>query len=169
MKWWLIQQRDENDFKSLTFPFIHRLFSQLLQGIILPDLSKVLPRQRRVVVAGLSRLLLMSNEMLQQSNLQAVYPSALVALLKMVNDQSLASTLSSRDAAIDADEIFLQDWEDQNVGASSFSVLKSSTTPFTRVDLTAFLAGRDIRQFLGQGLKDLHQRQPQQVCILSSF
>lgn len=104
--------------------------------------------------------------MLHQSNLQAVYPIALVALLKMVNDQSLASTLSSRDAAIDADEIFLQDWEDQSVGASSFSVLKSSTTPFTRVDLTAFLGGKDIRQFLGQGLKDLHQRHPQQVRIL---
>jgi hypothetical protein len=116
-----------------------------------------------VVAAGLSRLLLLSDQMLQQNSLQAVYPAVLTALLKMVNDQSIASSLSSRDAAIDADEIFLQDWEDQSVGASSFSVLKSSTTPFTRVDMTTFLGDRDVRQFLGQGLKDLHQSQGQKV------
>lgn len=145
------------------------LFSQLLQGILLPDLPKVLPRQRRVIAAGLSRLFLVSDQMLQQSSLQAVYPAALTALLKMLNDQSIVSTLSSKDAAIDADEIFLQDWEDQSLGAgSSFSVLKSSTTPLTRVDMTSFLGDRDVRQYLGQGLKDLHQRQGQQVRLYCS-
>jgi exportin-2 (importin alpha re-exporter) len=144
-------------------PFIS-LFSQLLQGVILPDLPKVLPRQKRVVAAGLSRLLLASNEMLQQSNLVSVYPATLTALLAMVNDQSISTSLSSRDAAIDADEIFLQDWEDQSVGASSsYAVLKSSTTPHTRVDMTRFLGGRDVRQYLGQGLKELNARQGQKV------
>lgn len=102
--------------------------------------------------------------MLQSSSLQAVYPATLTALLKMVNDQSVASSLSSRDAAIDADEIFLQDWEDQSLGAgSSFAVLKSSTTPLTRVDMASFLGDRDVRQYLGQGLKSLHQQQGQKV------
>jgi hypothetical protein len=104
--------------------------------------------------------------MLQNNTLQAVYPSALTALLKMVNDQSVASSLSSRDAAIDADEIFLQDWEDQSLGGGgSFAILKSSTTPLTRVDMASFLGDKDVRQYLGQGLKDLHQRQGQKVRL----
>lgn len=102
--------------------------------------------------------------MLQQNSLLAVYPATLTALLKMVNDQSIASSLSSRDAAIDADEIFSQDWEDQSVGASSsFSVLKSSTTAHTKADLTSFLVGKDVRVYLGQGLKELHGRQGAKV------
>ena len=143
------------------------LFAQLLQGVVVPDLGKVLPRQKRTVASGLSRLLLSSSEMLQQPGLIAAYPAALTALLKVVNDQSISSTLSSRDAAIDADEVFLQDWEDQSVGAStSYSVLRSSVTSHTRVDMTAFLGGQDVRQYLGHGLKELSARQGQKVsCV----
>lgn len=146
------------------------LFAQLLAGVILPDVQKVLPRQKRVVAAGLSRLLVESTLMLEQP-LMSTFGAALTAVLQTMSDASLAAALSSRDAQVDADEIFLQDWEEQGGAGgagfqSSFAMLKSSTTAASaqKLDLAAFLQGKDVRQYLGSGLKQLNAQQPQKVC-----
>lgn len=134
----------------------------------MPDFQKVLPRQKRVVVIGFSRLLVASTKMLDQPPLLNTYPGTLSALLQMITDASLANALSSRDAQVDANEIFLQDWEEQaGTGyQSNFALLKSSTTQANAQKSSYdFLQGKDVREYLGGGLKHLNTNQPQKVMF----
>lgn len=149
------------------------LFGQILQGVMLQDLPKTLPRQKRVVVTGFSRLLVSSTRMLEQPGLLSAFPAVLTAVLRMMDDASLATALSARDAQAEADEIFLQDWEEQGAAGAgfqgSFAVLRSSTTTTSaaRNDLTSnVLQGQDVRTYLGNGLRTLNAQQPQKVRSL---
>lgn len=152
------------------------LFGQILQGVMLPDLPKALPRQKRTVVTGFSRLLVEGQRMLEQPGLTTAFPAVLSAILRMTEDASLATALSARDAQAEADEVFLQDWEEQGGAGGagfqgSFAVLRGSITASATAknDLASVvLQGKDIRQYLGNGLKALNAQQSQKISSILS-
>ncbi|KDN43192.1 putative CSE1-nuclear envelope protein that mediates the nuclear export of importin alpha [Tilletiaria anomala UBC 951] len=114
------------------------LFSQLLQGIIAPELAQIPQTQRRVVFAGITRLITEAPAMLQAPNVTSL-PSLLRTLLPGIlrpSDAIVEQDEQDDMAAFDLEEFGFQ---------TSFSQLAASQPP--RKDPSSF-AGGDLKAYL---------------------
>lgn len=130
------------------FSFVDRLFAQILQGVILPDLHNIPERNRKTVGAGFARLLLCAQ--LQSS---PIWPALLEAELKLF---LLPSTMATSE---NVDELEFADAEDQGF-QTSYSKLAASES--TRVDPAAFV-GPDVRKWFSSQLAAMSAQAPQKV------
>ncbi|KAF8329082.1 Cse1-domain-containing protein [Cantharellus anzutake] len=102
------------------------LWTSILGNIVLPQLPKFLPKDRKLVTVGLARLLTQCDEMLQPPN-STLWPSTLVALLELLNMPGLTKDLGT-DA--DTEDLSSIDHEEQNAGyQAAFTRLAASTPP----------------------------------------
>ncbi len=127
------------------------LFPQILQGVVVPEVAKMPPYQRRTTFVGLARLATESPSMAQAPN-NAALPALLSVLLPAIMTPSEAV-----DRAADEEEALgAFDVEEQGFQAS-FSQLAASVS--ARKDPAAF-AGADLKQYLAKQLSDASRRHP---------
>jgi len=141
-----------------------RLWSQLLTNIVLPELPKMLPKDRKVVVVGLIRMLTRSSTMLSEPTAKA-WPSALAALVKLFsNPQHLQSAQSTQ--AEDPDVALTAiDFEEQTAGYQvAYSKLAASEVGSE--DPVAYVS--DPREFLGAELSRAGKADPRIRQLLGS-
>lgn len=119
------------------------------------------PRQRRSVAVGLTRLLTKSTAMLSPPN-SAAWAPTLSAVLKFVFHEGsvLSKPAQEGDAGAtnEDDDIFAQDWEENQGFQSSFSLLAASRTSSSDGDArrTAF-AGPDVGAYVARAVGELMQ------------
>ncbi|OCH89837.1 Cse1-domain-containing protein [Obba rivulosa] len=139
-----------------------QLWSQVLGNFVVPQAPKMLPKDRKVVVVGLTRLLTQSNIMLQESTIRA-WPPTFTALVKLFQEpQHLTKKDGEEDPDVGLTNI---DYEEQTAGyQAAYSRLAASESG--PVDPVAYV--RDPREFLGQELVKLSQRDQRVKAVVSA-
>ncbi|KAI0933051.1 hypothetical protein AcW1_000014 [Taiwanofungus camphoratus] len=139
-----------------------QLWSQILANFVIPQTPKMAPKDRKVVVVGLTRLLTQSTLMIQEPSIQA-WPNTFTALVKLFQEPQY---LTKKDGEEDPDAgLTVIDYEEQTAGYQvAYSRLAASET--TNVDPVAYV--RDPREFLGQELAKLSQRDSRVKTLVSA-
>ncbi|KAH9947043.1 Cse1-domain-containing protein [Amylocystis lapponica] len=138
-----------------------QLWSQILANFVIPQVPKMPPKDRKVVVVGLTRLLTQSALMLQVPSLQA-WPSMFVALVKLFQE---AQYLTKKDGEDEDAGLTIIDYEEQTAGyQAAYSRLAASES--ASVDPVAYV--RDPREFLGQELVKLSRQDPRVKELLAA-
>lgn len=147
------------------------LFTQIMQGVILPELSKTPARKRPLIIVGFGRLLTASGpRLLEGANAAVVFPGTLAALINLSTDTSIAHKSIEAQQA-EEDELFLEDWEEQNTFQAGFSKLAASASApgsgsgsAGKVDPVKSLAGgQPLPEWLAQRVAECSQRFPGKV------
>lgn len=124
------------------------LFAQLLQGVLIPEIPKTPARKRPLVIAGYTRLLTETPSLLSAP----VWPSALSALTTLLLDTSIAAKSIEAQQA-ESDEVFAEDWEEQNIFQAGYSKLANSVSAVstsTRDPVKEVTQGQDLRTWLAK-------------------
>ncbi|KAI5122027.1 hypothetical protein M0805_008018 [Coniferiporia weirii] len=125
-----------------------QLWSQLLGNVILPQVSKMTPKDRKVVIVGMTKMLTQSNITLAEPAV-AQWPAAFIELVKLFSESKHLQSAQST-AAEDPDEVLRSiDFEEQGAGyQAAYSKLAASEAtpedPFAHV--------HDPRAFVGEQL-----------------
>lgn len=124
------------------------LFGQIMQNVVVPDLSKLLEKQRFNAAAGLIRLLTESPSMLISQ--AVVWPTTLAGVLHMLS--------TTQEPDLDEDEQVAE--LDEQGFQASFSQLAASM-PVRRPDESAATwAGNDLAAYLARQLQTAAQQHP---------
>lgn len=99
------------------------LFTQLLQGVLVPELPKTPARKRPLVIVGYTRLLTETPALLTPST----WPAAFSAVVALLLDSSIAAKSIEAQQA-ESDEVFAEEWEEQNIFQAGFSKLANSVS-----------------------------------------
>ncbi|CAO1617205.1 unnamed protein product [Jaminaea pallidilutea] len=139
------------------------LFTQLVQGVIAPEVAKVPARKRPLVIVGLGRLLTQSSSTLPSGSggSSAIWPPLLSALVTLSSDSSIAAKSIEAQQA-EEDQLFAEDWEEQNTFQAGFSKLAASA-PRSTADkdaaaVKAITGGKDVREWLVESVVQASQR-----------
>lgn len=137
------------------------LFTQLVQGIIAPEVSKTPARKRTLVIVGLGRLLTESPAMLTSDALAPVWSPLLGSLVTLSRDSSIAAkSIEAQQAEVD--EVYAEEWEEQNTFQAGFSKLAASAPKATESrDVVA------VREVMGGENKDPAEWLTEQVVRAS--
>ncbi|GBE78774.1 Importin-alpha re-exporter [Sparassis crispa] len=141
------------DYVVSTFEEIQpQLWSQILTNFVIPEAPKMLPKDRKVIVVGLTRLLTQSTIMLQEPTVRA-WPQTFTTLVKLfLEPQYLTKKEGEEDPYAGITAI---DYEEQTAGyQAAYSRLAASES--APVDPVAHV--RDPREYLGQELANLSKR-----------
>ncbi|KAI0366303.1 Cse1-domain-containing protein [Pilatotrama ljubarskyi] len=131
-----------------------QLWSQILANFVIPQSPKMPPKDRKVVVVGLTRLLTQSSLMLRPPLAQA-WPPTFQALVKLFKEEQLLTKKDDEDPDAGITQI---DYEEQTAGyQAAYSRLAAAEAP--PVDPMAHI--KDLRAFLGQELSGLVRRNPE--------
>ncbi|KAH8112452.1 Cse1-domain-containing protein [Phellopilus nigrolimitatus] len=132
------------------------LWSQLLGNVVLPQVSKMLPKDRKVVIIGMSKMLTQSNIMLSDPAVTQ-WPAAFAELVKLFTESKHLQSAQST-AAEDPDEMIRSlDYEEQGVGyQAAYSKLAASEA--ATEDPVAQVT--DPRAFVGEQLALAVKREP---------
>ncbi|KIP01732.1 hypothetical protein PHLGIDRAFT_336871 [Phlebiopsis gigantea 11061_1 CR5-6] len=137
------------------------LWSQLLSNIVVPQVPKMLTKDRKVVAVGLTRLLTQSAVMLREPSVQH-WSLAFAALVKLFSEPQHLT--KDKDEDPDAG-LTVIDYEEQNAGyQAAYSRLAASES--VAVDPVAYV--RDPRDFLGQELVRLTKADPRVKALLTA-
>ncbi|KAF8583471.1 Cse1-domain-containing protein [Ramaria rubella] len=131
------------------------LWANLFGNILLPEITKIPTKDRKVAVVGLTLLLTQSQSMRQGANAQ-LWPSSFTVLLKLFRDpQALRNNIENEDA----DAVFTAvDVEEQNAGyQAAYSRLAASEVIY--IDPVANVS--DPQAFLGEELSRAAREDPQ--------
>lgn len=135
------------------------LFSQLMQGIILPELPKTTPRKRPVVLVGYGRLLTQVPALLEEPLATSLFIPTLTTLVGLLADTSIANKGSMEAQQAEEDELFAEEWEEQNTFQAGFSKLSASTPIAGSRDVTrAVTGGKGGREWLMESLGECSKR-----------
>ncbi|KZT00874.1 uncharacterized protein LAESUDRAFT_731806 [Laetiporus sulphureus 93-53] len=138
-----------------------QLWPQILANFVVPQAPKMPPKDRKVVVVGLTRLLTQSAYMLQEPSVQA-WPLIFSALAKLFREPEFLTAKESGDADAGITAI---DYEEQTAGyQAAYSRLAASET--ISVDPVAYV--RDPREYLGQELVKLTKRDARVKTLISA-
>ncbi|KAF5378153.1 hypothetical protein D9615_007619 [Tricholomella constricta] len=122
------------------------LWPQILNNFIVPQIPKLPPKDRKLAVVGITRLLTQSTFMLEQPTV-VTWPATFASLVKLFNEPQYLTNAKTEDdphAALTA-----IDFEEQTAGyQAAYSRLAASETP--EPDPMEYV--RDPQQFLGQEL-----------------
>ncbi|EGN91830.1 hypothetical protein SERLA73DRAFT_100047 [Serpula lacrymans var. lacrymans S7.3] len=122
-----------------------QLWSQILINFIVPQISKMPHKDRKVAAIGLTRMLTQSSLMLQDPSAQS-WPGAFVALAKLFNEPQYLTKATEEEQDVGLTSI---DFEEQTVGyQAAYSRLAASET--APADPVAYV--KDPKEFLGQAL-----------------
>ncbi|KAI0648900.1 Cse1-domain-containing protein [Trametes meyenii] len=129
-----------------------RLFSQILDNFVIPQGPKMPPKDRKVVIVGLARLLTQS-QLMQREPLAQAWPKTFEALVKLFKEVSL-----SKKEENDPDAGLTQiDYEEQSAGyQAAYSRLAAAES--APVDPVAQV--KDLKAFIAQELAALSRRNP---------
>ncbi|PCH33006.1 importin alpha re-exporter [Wolfiporia cocos MD-104 SS10] len=139
-----------------------QLWSQIVSNFVVPEAPKMPPKDRKIFVVGITRLLTQSALMLQEPSVQ-VWPAIFTALAQLFLEPQY---LTKKDGDDDPDAgLTAIDYEEQTAGyQAAYSRLAASET--VSVDLVAHI--RDPREYLGQELSKLTQRDPRVKTLISA-
>ncbi|OBZ72875.1 Importin-alpha re-exporter [Grifola frondosa] len=132
-----------------------QLWSQILSNFVIPQAPKMPPKDRKVVVVGLTRLLTQSALMLREPTAQAWWAAHIPGAHEALPG---GQHLMKKEGEEDLDAGLTQvDFEEQTAGYQvAYSRLAASET--VSADSVAYV--RDPREFLGQELVRLAQKDP---------
>ncbi|KAH9931314.1 armadillo-type protein [Fomitopsis serialis] len=134
-----------------------QLWSQIVGNFVVPQAPKMPPKERKVVVVGLTKLLTQSALMLQEPSVQA-WPATFTSLAKLFQEPQFLTKKDEEDPDAGITAI---DYEEQTAGyQAAYSRLAASET--VAVDPVAHV--RDPREHLGQELAKLSQRDPRSLA-----
>ncbi|KAI0775001.1 Cse1-domain-containing protein [Trametes elegans] len=130
-----------------------QLWSQLLANFVIPQSPKMPPKDRKVVIVGLTRLLTQSTRMLQEPLAQA-WPPTFQALAKLFQTEQLLTKKEDEDPDAGLTQV---DYEEQTAGyQAAYSRLAAAEG--APVDPVAHV--KDLRAFIGEALVGVKTRQP---------
>ncbi|KAI0340315.1 Cse1-domain-containing protein [Trametopsis cervina] len=137
------------------------LWSQILDSVVVPQISKLPTKDRKVAAIGLTRLLTQSSIMLRDPIVQT-WPSVFGALAKLFSEPQYLT----KDKEDDPDAgLTAIDYEEQTAGyQAAYSRLAASES--VSVDPVAYV--RDPRDFLGQELVRLSKQDPRVKSLLQA-
>ncbi|KAI9001554.1 Cse1-domain-containing protein [Trametes punicea] len=128
-----------------------QLWSQILANFVIPQAPKMPPKDRKVVVVGLTRLLTECSFMLRDPLIQA-WPPTFQALVKLFREEQLLTKKDEEDPDAGITQI---DYEEQTAGyQAAYSRLAAAES--VPVDPVAHI--KDLRAFVGQALANLSSR-----------
>ena len=137
------------------------LWSQVLANIVIPQVPKMLPKDRKVVAVGLTKLLTESTFMLQDANVQS-WPATFAALIGLFHEPQYLSGTSGDEAQSAAGYTEI-DYEEQTAGyQAAFSKLASSEGAPT--DHVAYVGSLQV--FVGQQLANMTSAAPQTKALI---
>lgn len=141
------------------------LFGQLVQGVLAAEVAKTPARKRPLVVVGMGRLLSQSAVLFDDvaGKGQAIVAPLLAATLKLSVDSSIeAKSIEAQQA--EADQVFAEDWEEQNTFQAGFSRLAASAPKAGEsreaVSVREITRGKGIQDWLIETLVDVSKRNP---------
>ncbi|CAO1631615.1 unnamed protein product [Parajaminaea phylloscopi] len=147
------------------------LFAQLVQGVLAAEIAKTPSRKRPLVIVGVGRLLTQSPVLFDDAapTGKAVVPALLAAVLKLVTDSSIeAKSIEAQQA--EADQLFAEDWEEQNTFQAGFSRLAASAPRSGEsrdaVAVREITGGKGVQQWLVDSLVDVSKRNPGKLAQL---
>jgi len=124
------------------------LWSQLLGGVVIKELPKMLPKDRKVVIIGLTRMLTQSSVMLTQPAVQQ-WPACFTELVKLFSESKHLTSAQNTDIQDPDEALRALDFEEQGTGyQASYSKLAASET--VEEDPIAYI--QNPRDFVGQEL-----------------
>ncbi|PAV17971.1 importin alpha re-exporter [Pyrrhoderma noxium] len=141
-----------------------QLWSQLLKNVVVPQLSKMLPKDRKVVIVGLTKLLIQSNIMFSEPSISQ-WPGLFSELAGLFTQSKHLQSAQST-AAEDPDEVLRSlDFEEQGAGyQAAYSKLAASES--IPEDPVASIT--DIRAFVGEKLSEAVSRDPRIHGLIES-
>lgn len=149
------------------------LFAQLVQGVLAAEIAKTPARKRSLVLVGVGRLLTQSPVLFESESTtgQTVIPPLLASVLKLATDSSIeAKSIEAQQA--EADELFAEEWEEQNTFQAGFSRLAASAPKAgeTRdaIAVREITGGKEIKDWLVESLVEASKRHPGQLGQLLS-
>ncbi|OSC99927.1 Cse1-domain-containing protein [Trametes coccinea BRFM310] len=138
-----------------------QLWSQILANFVIPQAPKMPPKDRKVVVVGLTRLLTQSTLMLQEPLIQA-WPPTFQALVKLFKEEQLLTKKDEEDPDAGITQI---DYEEQTAGyQAAYSRLAAAES--VPVDPVAHV--KDLRAFVGQELANLSKGNPSVKAMIAA-
>ncbi|KAI0329277.1 Cse1-domain-containing protein [Cubamyces sp. BRFM 1775] len=130
-----------------------QLWSQVLANFVIPQAPKMPPKDRKVVIVGLTRLLTQSTFMLREPLAQA-WPPTFQALVKLFKQEQQLTNKEDEDPDAGITQV---DYEEQTAGyQAAYSRLAAAET--APVDPVAHV--KDLKAFVGQELAGLSGRAP---------
>ncbi|KAI0714440.1 armadillo-type protein [Cerioporus squamosus] len=131
-----------------------QLWSQLLANFVIPQVPKSPPKERKVVIVGITRLLTQSSLMLQNQALTQAWPPTFQALAKLFQTEQQLTKKEELDPDAGLTQI---DYEEQTAGyQAAYSRLAAAEA--APVDPVAHI--KDLRSYVGQELSGLAKREP---------
>ncbi|KAI0350026.1 Cse1-domain-containing protein [Trametes cingulata] len=128
-----------------------RLWAQILTTFVIPQSPKMPPKDRKIVVVGLTRLLTQS-ALMRQPPLSEAWPPTFQALVKLFKEEQLLTKKDDEDPDAGITQV---DYEEQTAGyQAAYSRLAAAEA--APVDPVAHI--KDLRAFLGQELSGLASR-----------
>jgi len=105
-----------------------RLWLQLLANVVLPQILKMLPNDRKVVIVGVTRKLTQSSLMVSEPSVKH-WPSAITELVKLFSAttylKSVQQTVAENpDEALRALELWCRDAINLSISAQTLGLLK---------------------------------------------
>ncbi|KAF9816482.1 hypothetical protein IEO21_04087 [Rhodonia placenta] len=139
-----------------------QLWSQIVGNFVAPQAPRMPPKDRKVVVVGLTRLLTQSVLMLQEPSVNA-WPAVFTALATLFQEPQY---LTKKDEVDDPDAgLTAIDFEEQTAGyQAAYSRLAASES--VTVDPVAYV--RDPREFLGQEMVKLSRQDPRIKTLVAA-
>ncbi|CDO76999.1 hypothetical protein BN946_scf184298.g26 [Trametes cinnabarina] len=137
------------------------LWAQILANFVIPQAPKMPPKDRKVVIVGLTRLLTQSSLMLREPLIQA-WPPTFQALVKLFKEDQLLTKKDDEDPDAGITQI---DYEEQTAGyQAAYSRLAAAET--IPVDPVAQV--KDLRAFVGQELAALSSANPSVKAMIAA-
>ncbi|EPS95676.1 hypothetical protein FOMPIDRAFT_1025652 [Fomitopsis schrenkii] len=138
-----------------------QLWSQIAANFVVPQAPKMPPKDRKVVVIGLTNLLTQSTLMLQEPSVRA-WPATFTSLATLFQEPQYLTKKDEEDPHAGITAI---DFEEQTAGyQAAYSRLAASES--VSVDPVAHV--RDPREYLGQQLVKLAQRDPRVKSLVGA-
>jgi len=126
-----------------------QLWSQLLANMVLPQIPKMLPNNRKVVIAGVTRKLTQSSLMVSEPSVKQ-WPAAFTELIKLFSATTHLKLVQT--VVEDPDEALRAlDFEEQDTGYQAAEMITERPVAYI---------GADVRAYVGQQLSSVSKNDP---------